>query len=289
MSIALSAVLPERRAARRAFARAAGFEAACFVHDEARQRLLERVDLLRLAPRIVVDLGTATGRAAAELATRFPAARVLAVDSCTSMLAAARARAPGALPLAADAEQLPLSAQSVDLLFANLVLPWCSPQAVFAEAARVLRSGGTLLFSTLGPDSLAEVRRAFGAVDKAIHVHAAFDLHDLGDWALAAGLAEPVLDVDRVTITYGSVADLVRDLRAVGGTNTASGRRRTLTGRRRYEAFVAQLAGGHERFSVTAELVLGVAWGGDPPRSRRLASGEIAVPIEGIGRPSGTT
>jgi malonyl-CoA O-methyltransferase len=289
MSIALSAVLPERTAARRAFARAAGFDAACFVHDEARRRLLERVDILNLAPRTVVDLGTATGRAAAELAVRFPAARVLAVDSCAPMLAAACARAPGAPAIAADAEQLPFGAQTVDLLFANLVLPWCSPQAVFAEAARVLRSGGALLFSTLGPDSLAEVRRAFGAVDKEIHVHAAFDLHDLGDWALAAGLGEPVLDVDRLTITYGSVADLVRDLKAVGGTNTAAGRRRTLTGRRRYEAFVDRLAGGRERFSVTAELVLGIAWGREPPRSRRLESGEIAVPLERIGRSSGNT
>ena len=76
--------------------------------------------------------------------------------------------------------------------------------------------GGAVLFATLGPDSLQEVRAAFAAVDDRIHVHAAFDMHDLGDLALAAGLAEPVLDVDRIEVTYRASAGLVRDLRGMG-------------------------------------------------------------------------
>ena len=119
-----------------------------------------------------------------------------------------------------------------ELVLANLVLPWCRPDRVFGEVARVLTEGGAVLFATLGPDSLQEVRAAFAAVDDRIHVHAAFDMHDLGDLALAAGLAEPVLDVDRIEVTYarrrrrwsGTCA-------AVGAVNVAGGRRRSLTGR----------------------------------------------------------
>jgi malonyl-CoA O-methyltransferase len=181
---------------------------------------------------------------------------------------------------------LPLRDHSVQLMLANLVLPWCRPPALFAEAARVLAEGGLLLFATLGPDSLKELRAAWGAVDSALHVHAAFDLQDVGDLALAAGLAEPVLDVDRLEVTYSSVARLVNDLRSCAAVNVAAGRRRGLTGPRRWGAFEhALVAGGRDaRFSITLELVLGQAWGSGPRAPRAVSSGEIAVPVAALGR-----
>ena len=289
MSVSLDSALPEALATRRSFDRATRFDGASFAHDETRARLLERLDLFDLAPRVAVDLGCATGRGAVALAGRYPAARVLAVDSSAGMLRAASVRAapvPSIGALGGDAERLPLRDQSVQLILANLVLPWCRPPTLFAEAARVLEDGGLLLFATLGPDSLREVRTAWGAVDSALHVHAAFDLHDIGDLALAAGLAEPVIDVDRLEVTYSSVASLVDDLRSCGAVNVAAGRRRGLTGRRRWHAFERALAGSGDgaRFAITLELVLGQAWGRGPPAARREPSGEIAVPISTLRR-----
>lgn len=283
--------LPQKRAARRAFERAAGFDDACVVHDEARARLLARLDLVRLAPRAVVDLGCATGRAAHALAVRYPSARVLAIDSASRMLLAARRRnaeLAAAAAVGGDAERLPVADGAVQLVTANLVLPWCRPPSLFAEVARVLEPGGLLLFATLGPDSLQEVRRAWAAVDSEIHVHAAFDMHDLGDLALAAGLAEPVLDVDRIEVTYGDVAALVRDLRACGAVNVAGGRRRTLTGPRRWRRFAENLDGLRRggRIAVTVELVLGQAWGRGAARAKPGRPGEIAVAVDRIGRRS---
>ncbi len=282
MSIRLDDALPEKRAARRAFERARGFDAACFVHDEARARLLARLPLLRLDPGLVVDLGCATGRGANALAAHYERAHVLAVDSSPAMLRAAAAGARRSVAvLGGDAEALPLPTGAAGLVFASLVLPWCRPDRLFAEVARVLAEGGAFLFATLGPDSLQQVRTAFGVVDERIHVHAAFDLHDLGDFAMAAGLAEPVLDVDRFEVTYADIAALVRDLRAVGAVNTALGRRRTLTGRRRWGRFVERLPRGADgRFAVTVELILGHAWGAGP----RPVRGEIRVPVERIRR-----
>ena len=286
MSLSLDDALPEPRAARRAFDRAREFESACFIHDEARSRLTARLDLVRLVPTVAVDLGCATGRGAAALAARYPAARVLAVDSSLGMLRAAAAGACGTVRvLGGDAAALPLSAGSVELVLANLVLPWCRPERLFAEAARVLADGGALLFATLGPDSLQEVRAAFAAVDDRIHVHAAFDMHDLGDLALAAGLAEPVLDVDRIEVTYADVAGLARDLRAVGAVNVAGGRRRSLTGRRRWGRFVERLPLGPDgRLAVTIELILGQAWGRGPVARPPVGSSEVRVPVERIRR-----
>lgn len=286
MSLSLDDALPDKRAARRAFDRADDFDAACFLHDEARARLLERLELVRLDPRVAIDLGSATARGARALATRYPAASVIAIDSSTAMLRAAAVNGAGAVAVVGgDAERLPVQSHRADLVLANLVLPWCRPDRVFAEVARVLKDGGAVLFATLGPDTLQEVRAAFASTDDRIHVHAAFDMHDLGDLAMAAGLAEPVLDVDRLEVTYADVAGLIRDLRAAGAVNVAGGRRRSLTGRRRWRRFESALTPSAGRLAVTVELILGQAWGRGP----RGARGEVLVPIDRIGRRSEST
>jgi malonyl-CoA O-methyltransferase len=289
--LSLDDALPEKRAARRAFDRARDFESACFIHDEARARLVARLDLLRIAPNVAVDLGCATGRGASSLAARYSGARVVAVDSSFGMLrSAAAGAAPAVSVLGGDAEALPLRAGCAELVLANLVLPWCRPDRLFPEAARVLADGGALLFATLGPDSLQEVRAAFAAVDEKIHVHAAFDMHDLGDLAMASGLAEPVLDVDRIEVTYANVASLVRDLRAMGGVNTAGGRRRALTGRRRWGRFVERMPRGADgRLAVTVELILGQAWGRGVAALPRSGTSEIRVPVTSVKRRSEST
>lgn len=285
MSLKLEDALPEKRAARRAFDRARDFDDASFVHDEARTRLIERLDLLRIAPTLAIDLGCATGRAANALAARYPLARVVAIDSSARMVAAAvRAAVGSVVVVQADAERVPLADQSAELVFANLVLPSCRPERVFAEVARVLKAGGAFTFATLGPESLGELRRAFAAVDDRIHVHAALDLHQLGDLAVAAGLAEPVLDVERFTVTYPDLATLVRDLRATGAVNVAAARRKTLTGRRRWQRFEQALwPAASGRLAVTIELVLGQAWGRGA-RQARARGAEVAIPLERIGR-----
>jgi malonyl-CoA O-methyltransferase len=285
MSVSLESALPEPRAARRAFDRALGFDEASFVHGESRRRLLERLPLFRVEPRVAVDLGCATGGGAVDLAELYPNARVLAIDSSAGMLRAARARCaelPSISVVGGDAARLPLRERSVQLVFANLVLPWCRPAALFEEAARVLEPDGLVLFATLGPDSLVEIRRAWGAVDDRLHVHAAFDMHDLGDLAIAAGLSDPVMDVDRLEVTYENATRLVADLRACGGVNVARGRPRGLTGRGRWRGFEQALRAGADgpRIGVTVELVFGQAFGRGEP-SRR-APGEVGVPLASI-------
>jgi malonyl-CoA O-methyltransferase len=281
-SPSVAAALPDRRAARAAFDRAATtFGGASVVHDWSRQRLLERLDFLTVAPEIVADLGSATGQGAAALAARFSQARVIAVDTSMAMLRATAAVSDrGYQQLAADAERLPLAADSTDLVLANLLLPWCWPPAVFAEVARVLSPTGLLVFATLGPDTLQEVRNAWSGVDDHIHVHAAFDMHDLGDMVAAAGLGDPVIDTDRVTLTYRDIDDLLHDLRACGSVNTAPGRRKSLTGPARWHTFGERLRAGTQggRFAITIELIFGHAWGGQAPREEPLDR-EIAVPV----------
>ncbi len=279
--------LPERVAAIRGFDRAgATFDNADAVHGEARRRLLERLQLVRLEPACIVDLGSATGKGAAELAAAFPGARVVAVDRSLAMLKRTQARCAGVevAAVAGDAERLPLADNSVDLIFANLLLPWCAPDIVFGEMARVLRKGGLATFTTVGPGTLAEVRRAWGHSDDAIHVHGFIDMHDIGDLAVRAGLTEPVMDVDTLRVTYRNTISLVADLRACGAANVAAGRRTTLTGRKRWSEFRDALEATRDdgRFAVTVELIFGQAWGDGAGGVR--VRGEAVISLEEMAR-----
>jgi malonyl-CoA O-methyltransferase len=274
--------------ARRAFGRASGtYDAAAVLQGEVREALLERLELTALEPRVVLDLGAGTGHASRALKRRYPHAQVLAVDWSPAMLRVARTRAAWFRPFArlcADAARLPLPPGSVDLIFSNFMLPWGDPQRLFAESRRVLAPRGFLTFTTLGPDTLQELRAAWAGVDANPRVHSFIDMHDLGDALVRGGFADPVLDVERYTLEYPDVRRLAADLKAVGEINALSARPKGLTTPRKFEAmsraYEAQRRNG--RLPATYEVVFGQAW---TPREARGAVGSgNAVALDEVRR-----
>jgi malonyl-CoA O-methyltransferase len=274
------------RAVRRLFDGAARtYDAAAAVQREIRTRLLERLDIIRLAPSAVLDLGAGTGHASRELKRRYCAAKVIALDLSLPMLRES-ARQQGLLrrfaPVCADAHRLPLRSGSLDLVLSNLLLEWChDPDAVFAEVARVLRPQGLFMFTTVGPDTLKELRELWRGIDGAVHVHRFIDMHDFGDALLRAGFAEPVMDTERLTITYPSLDALLEEIRHSGARNVAHGRARGLTGRVRGAAVLArsETLTRNGPLSISVEVIHGHAWSPGERRSRR-AGDEVRVPID---------
>jgi malonyl-CoA O-methyltransferase len=276
---------------RRAFGRAAtGYDAAAVLQARVRDELLSRLDVVRLVPAVVLDLGTGTGHAAAALKRRYRASETVALDLAPGMLAEA-ARRQTVLRrfrrICADAASLPLRDASVDLVVSNLMLQWCNePDAVFSECRRVMKPGGLLTFTTFGPDTLIELQRAWAAADRLIHVNRFIDMHDLGDALLRAGFVEPVMDVERYTLTYETAGDLMRDLKAIGAHNANEGRPRGLTGkgtlRRMTTAYETYRREG--RLPATYEVVYGQAWCPVEARRPRGLAGEVVVPVSRIGR-----
>jgi len=238
-----------------------------FLAEETAERLLERLDYLRITPRRVLDLGG--GNDLPALRARYPQAEAIAVDFAPARLAHLAPR-PSWLSrlvrreptkgIVADAHALPLATGSIDFLWSNLLLHWLAePLAALAEWQRVLSVGGTVFFATVGPDTLRELREVLGPTA----VHPFLDMHDVGDLLVAAGFADPVMDMQMLTLRYRDPARLWQDLRASGATNARRDRRRTLTGKVRWQRALAALEARREAdgtIPITVELVFGHAW-----------------------------
>ena len=281
--------LPDKRAVRRSFERAAAtYDRHSVLQSEVGGRLLAHLEPMAIEPRRVLDLGCGTGAWLAPLEARFPGCEVIGIDVAPAMLAQAASRVPAwkrLVPLrkprlaCADAESLPLAAGAVQVVFSNLALQWCDPARVFAEAARVLPPGGLFLFSTFGPDKLRELRAAFAGVDGYAHVNRFVDMHDLGDLLVHASFADPVMEMEMITLEYASVDAVARDLKAIGAHNSLPGRPRGLAGRERWKA----VAAGYEKWRrdgalpASYEVIYGHAWKVAP---RRTADGRQVIDFQ---------
>lgn len=278
-----------RRDVRRRFDRAARhFDEFDFVHQVTRDGLFSRLKPMLVDATTVLDLGCATGAAYKPLLQRFPGANIIGLDLSSGMLRrAARRRAwfsKFAL-LQADATAIPLADHSIDVVFCNQLLPWVAePATLFAEVGRVLRENGLLVFAALGPDSLAQLRLAWQLADHGAHVNLFPDMHNLGDAAVRSGLRDPVLDVDRLRVSYTDADALFRDLTGSGGRNSLAARQPSLTGKQRFQRMAAALqsTGDEQGIELDLELVYGHCWGCGP----RARDGEFRIALDGIGRRS---
>lgn len=281
-----SSLLNYRDVQRRFNRAASGFDAADFVHSVTRDGLFARLEPIAVDARTVIDLGSATGSSNRLLARRFRRAHIIAVDLAHNMLVQARKKKTWFVRsslVQANAETMPFCDQSVDVIFANLLLPWASdPARVFTEVARVLRKDGLFVFATLGPDSLSELRRAWRAADAGEHVNRFPDMHDLGDAAVQCGLRDPVLDVDRLTVTYDDHSALFQDLTATGARNSLRSRHRSLMGRSRFATMTDALNAISRTgiLSLDLELVYGHCWGS----GAQPIAGEYRVAVSKVGR-----
>jgi len=282
----------DKRLLRRSFERAAaGYDAAAVLQNEVCRRMLARLDYIKLDPATILDAGSGTGNAVNGLLARYARARVIALDLALAMARRAGARRPwwrallglGGPRLAAvcgDLEQLPLAPACAGMIWSNLAFQWSNePQRMFAEMHRVLAPGGLLLFSTFGPDTLKELRAAFGSVDRHTHVHRFTDMHDVGDLLVACGFADPVMDMEIITLTYADVRELMRDLKAIGAHNVTRGRPATLAGK----SLLAKVARNYEparregRLPATFEVIYGHAW---KPAPRTSPTGHPVIDIK---------
>lgn len=279
--------LLDEAAVRRSFDAAAdAYDEHSVLQHEVAKRLLQHLDWLKIQSQNILDIGAGTGKSTDALMKRFPQARVHALDLSIQMLGHARKR--GWLLrrprlICGDSQRLPIADASMNLIFSSLSLQWCNePDKVFEEIRRVLKQDGVVLFSSFGPDTLKELRASWRVVDGQPHVHTFMDMHDIGDLMVYAGLQEPVMSREEITLTYADVRTVMRDLKYIGASNALQTRSRGLMGRDKFQ----RLASAYEewrlpdgRLPATYEVVYGTAWSRQTRRP-----GMATVALEEIGR-----
>lgn len=267
------------------------YDDVAVLQREVGQRIIERLELIKIKPQTILDVGAGTGSVSRSLGSFYNKARLLSLDIAPRMLQVARSKTSwfekimgNRTYICGDAESLPLRDNSVDLIFSNLALQWCGElDQAFCEFRRVLKPGGLLMFSTFGPDTLKELRHSWARADdenKKLHVNEFIDMHDIGDALLRAGLADPVMDVEHFTLTYPDVYKLMRELKALGAHNVTKARRHSLTGKTRLKRMVS----AYEEFRVdnilpvSYEVVYGHAWQLTDTRDVQIPLGSLSVP-----------
>ncbi len=263
------------------------YDQAAVLQREVAGRLLDRLDYVLIEPGMVLDVGAGTGYIAQGLAARYKKACIVEMDLSVNMLLQGLKKIPWYRKpfskkrmICGDAEQLPLATASVDLLVSGLTIQWCNDlRQTFAEFNRVLKPGGLLMFTTFGPDTLQELRQSWASVDQQGHVSSFLDMHDVGDALLAAGMAEPVMDVEHFALTYTNVPSLLKDLKDIGATNALQQRARGLTGKQAYQAMVQAYESLRVDGSLPAsyEVVYGHAWKGQGRHESRQP--QIDIPV----------
>jgi malonyl-CoA O-methyltransferase len=299
--------------------RAATFDEVAFLPREIADRMRERLDYIKVNPASVLDVGCGPGVDLPRLRERFPEAPVFGTDLSFAMLKRALSHDAGDtswrrfLPASvgralgargprfaqADFGDLPFAHGAFEMLWSNLALHWHPrPDVVFGEWQRVLKVNGLLMFSTLGPDTLKELRGAWAEVEAAHgvptrkHVIDFVDMHDLGDMLVENGFEIPVMDQETITVTYRCADKLLADVRRWGaypfhresdvdGLPDHTARRLHGALREALEARKRQDGPDSGTIPLTFEIIYGHAWKAVP---RTTAEGHGIVRIEDIGR-----
>ncbi|MDO8440867.1 MAG: methyltransferase domain-containing protein [Polaromonas sp.] len=247
--------------------------ASPWLHEEVAQRMLDRLQWIKLKPQAWANWGAVRGglQAHRRLADSYPNASCFVVEAQEKRVREAikniakpwwnpkRWGAP-----AARFEAPPPAA--VDMLWANMALHEAAdPQALLAQWHQALKVGGFLMFSCLGPDTTRELREVYRALGWPPAGHQLTDMHDWGDMLVQTGFAEPVMDMERITLTYETPQRLLRELRELG-RNLHPGRFPGLRGRAWHGALLDALArplagtGPDGRLRLTFEIIYGHAF-----------------------------
>jgi len=248
---------------RESFDRAAvTYDAAAVVQRRVCDRLLEALEALERGeaqPMHILDAGCGTGYGSRLLRSRWPATHVTGVDFAPSMLEIA-SKATDAC-FAADIEKLPFEDQRFDLWWSSLTLQWCDTRAVFAEAARVLRPGGWLALSTLGPDTFHELRTAFASVDPHRHTLPFSEPEEIGAALKKTGFADLTLLREKHTVYYPDLKTLLRAVKAIGAQNVGEGGRSGMMGRKAWLQLEAAYENHREPAGLPASYDVILAYG----------------------------
>lgn len=265
------------------------YERVAKVQQEIGDRLFERLQYLKISPKYILDLGCGPGAYSSKLTKMFPKAHVVGLDLARAMLDKARSKQGFFRKWSlvnANLQKMPFASGTFDLVFSNQVIHWAYPLGpVFRELNRVMNTNGCLMFSTLGPDTFKEIRKAWDGLGTHAHTNDFLDMHDVGDALMSEHFVEPVMDMEILSMHYESLAQLLQSLKDQGVKNIHSQRNKGLTGKNiwnQFEKNYTTLLSESGKFPLSYEVVYGHAWKGEKRKTDKGT--ETVIPVSQIVR-----
>jgi malonyl-CoA O-methyltransferase len=246
---------------------AANYDKAAFLQHEIAKKLIAKTIFIKDAPQSILDLGAGSGILSELLVAQYPDSKITAIDNSEKMCEVAAAK-PGFKTICADARQMPFSDWAYRAIYSNLMLQWVPDYLrVFTETKRVLAPGGFFIFSTFGPKTLVELRRAWAEVDDYKHVNDFAPMQEIADKLSQQGFIDVVVSTETIVVKYDSIRKIFADLKAVGATNVmAVDKYQGLMTRSKlakfYKAYEAmKLEDGS--YPVSYEVIYAICWSKD--------------------------
>jgi len=232
------------------------------VQKEVTKRLLERIKLLKIKPSNVLDIGSGTGHLMQKMFSNFSDSNLVCLDISKEMLKVSKEKNTKFNLICGDAEELPLKEESFDLIMTSFTLQWCNDlKKIFSDIKKLLTKNGVFIFSTVGPDTLFELRESFERIDNFQHINNFKDMHLYGDLLISLDYVDPVLDVERIVIQYESFTELLKSLKCTGSNIVLSKKDNTLS-----QSEIINLEKEYTKFKkdnfypATYEVIYGIAW-----------------------------
>jgi len=229
-----------------------------FLQKEIANRLLQKLNPLKLIPESILDLGSGTGIFTNLVSSKYSNAKTISLDFALNSITLSNAD----FKVCANANHLPFKTSSIDFVCSNLMLQWIQdPSLVFKEVNRVLKPDSLFFFSSFGPDTLNELKSSWAVVDSGNHVNNFIDMHDLGDQLTGCGFQSPIMEMEKITLTYSEVEDLMLDLKSLGANKVFSqskglvGKNKFINMKNMYESYRTD-----GKIPATYEVIYGHAW-----------------------------
>ena len=260
--------------------RADTYDSFAIVQKEVAERIFDRLSAIKIHPQLILDLGCGTGFLTQKIAALYPNAKIIPLDFSEEMLRVCKSKVNKINPICADIENIPIDESRFDLIISSLTLHWATDlYSTFTKIHKLLKNDGCFLFSSIGPDTLFELREALSKINAQERVNRFIDMHHYGDALLNIGFSDPVVDNEKIIIEYQSFSDVLKSLKKIGANTVEKIADKKLTRIDYRDALDGYSVNENSNYPVTYEVLYGLAWKKTPSNPK---INEDVIPIKPI-------
>ena len=260
--------------------RANTYDNYAIIQKEVAGRIFDRLTGIKIQPKSILDLGCGTGSLTQKISALYPNAKIIPLDFSEEMLRICRTKVNKANFICADIENIPLDEPCFDLIISSLTFHWATDlYSIFLKIHKLLKDDGCFLFSSIGPDTLFELRGALSKIDKQERVNRFIDMHHYGDALLKIGFSDPVVDNEKIIVEYRSFSDVLKSLKKIGANTVEKISKKRLSKNDFKTAQDAYNIYENSNYPVTYEVLYGLAWKKTPSNPK---INEDVIPIKPI-------